>query len=58
MDDYNVKTGSDKTDVVGEFVKACNEEGVKPRRGEKWHPFTISKIMTKHGVVKGERKDG
>jgi DNA invertase Pin-like site-specific DNA recombinase len=35
-----------------------NHEGIKPRRGEKWHPFTVSKIMTKHGVVKGERKDG
>jgi DNA invertase Pin-like site-specific DNA recombinase len=35
-----------------------NREGIKPRRGERWHPFTVSKIMTKHGVVKGERVDG
>ena len=30
VDDYNVKSGGDKTDVVGEFMKACKEEGIKP----------------------------
>jgi alpha-L-fucosidase len=28
--DYDVAASSNKTDVVAEFVKACNEEGIKP----------------------------
>ena len=30
VDDYSVKSGGDKTDVVAEFMKACKEEGIKP----------------------------
>ncbi len=30
VDDYSVKSGGDRTDVVAEFMKACKEEGVKP----------------------------
>jgi len=30
VDDYNVKSGGDKTDVVAEFMKVCKQEGVKP----------------------------
>ncbi len=28
--DYGVTTSGNKTDVVGEFMKACKEEGIKP----------------------------
>jgi serine/threonine protein kinase/formylglycine-generating enzyme required for sulfatase activity/Flp pilus assembly protein TadD len=30
VDDWSVKSGGNKTDVVGEFVKACKKEGIKP----------------------------
>ena len=30
VNDYNVKSGGNKTDVVGEFMKACKEEGIEP----------------------------
>ena len=37
---------------------ALNEEGIQPRRGSKWHPFSVSKIVSKHGVVKGSGTNG
>ena len=37
------------------IAAALNEEGIQPRRGRKWHPFSVSKILSKHGVVKGKK---
>ena len=40
------------------IASALNERGVQPRRGSKWYPFSVSKILSKHGVVKGSGKNG
>jgi len=40
------------------IAAALNEVGIRPRRGSKWYPFSVSKILSKHGVVKGSGKNG
>lgn len=40
------------------IAAALNEQGIRPRRGSQWYPFSVSKILSKHGVVKGDGKNG